>query len=72
MMCCGQVWPLGTYLSFANRLTLEVAVRLTIRGSLFPLFTGCGLGFPAVDGLCPNPEESPDAMGMNRLPIFIP
>ena len=72
MMRCGQVWPLGTYLSFANILTLEVVDKRTIRCPLSPLFTDCGQQFPAVDELCPNPREIQDATGINLLPIFIP
>jgi hypothetical protein len=32
MMCCGQVTPLGVNTFFANMLTLEVDLSLTIRG----------------------------------------
>lgn len=31
MMCCGQVRPLGVNTLFANMLTLEVDLSLTIR-----------------------------------------
>lgn len=72
MMRCGQVWPLGTYLSFANILTLWFAWIGTIRFRLSPLFTGCGTGFLAVDEMCPNPRESQDASGIKAIPIFIP
>lgn len=72
MMRCGQVRALGTYIDFANILTLALAGRPTIRIPLSPLFTACGPDFPAVDGLCPNPEESQEETGMKTIPIFIP
>jgi hypothetical protein len=56
MMCCGQVLPLGVIADFANSLTQMDDASLRIRFAPCPLFTGCGLRFPHVDELCPNPE----------------
>lgn len=72
MMRCGQVRPLGVNTLFANMLTLEVDLSLTIRCSPSPLFTACGKLFQAVDELCPTPEVNRQVARINSALIFIP
>ncbi len=72
MMRCGQVRPLGVNTHFANMLTMEVDLILTIRWLPSPLFTGCGKLFQAVEELCPNPEVNQQVARINWGLIFIP
>jgi hypothetical protein len=72
MMCCGQMRALGSAAYFANRLTLIGLRWFTIRNSLSPLSTWCGIASQPVDYLCPNREWNRWQLGTEWTVIFVP